>query len=149
MSRPHLTCGSLLSTQGGVTSIEFSVTLPLLIVLLGIIIDGGLLFFASYMLDDAARMGARHAAVELDFDSGKYADLNTFVRSRIPNIELFDNLSVTIEGPSDMSNDGVEQTMIRVSITGTYQFHFLRLIGYSSIPLRQSAVMRYEWQALG
>ncbi|MBR7743911.1 pilus assembly protein [Phycicoccus sp. BSK3Z-2] len=56
---------TLIRREGGATAVEFAIVLPLLLMLVGGIIDFGRLLFGEIMVANAAREGARAMAVGL------------------------------------------------------------------------------------
>jgi Flp pilus assembly protein TadG len=52
------------TTDDGVAAVEFALVLPLLVVLLFVIVNGGLVFLDQLHLQSAARDGARIASVD-------------------------------------------------------------------------------------
>jgi hypothetical protein len=142
---------------------EFALILPLLLVVAGSAVDFGLLFFASSVVQNAAREGARVAATLPDLPSsdavvacpGGDARICNVVGGEIPNISLFSGFTATYQGPTDL---GTGQQTITVTISGDYKKFFfipllaapLPLLGFSSFPpsvsISRSTTMRWEWQ---
>jgi hypothetical protein len=142
---------------------EFALILPLLLVVSGSAVDFGLLFFASSVVQNAAREGARVAATLPGLPSsdavvacpGGDARICNVVAGEIPKISLFSGFTATYQGPTD---PGTGQQAITVTISGDYDTFFfipllaapLPLLGFSefpsSVPISRSTTMRWEWQ---
>lgn len=155
MKRTHKCKGQALT--------ELALILPLLLVVAGSAVDFGLLFFASSVVQNAAREGARVAATLPDLSSsdavvacpGGDSRICDVVDQEVPNISLFTDFSATYQGPTDL---GTGQQTITVMISGDYNKFFfipllgapLPLLGFSefppSFPISRSTTMRWEWQ---
>ena len=152
-----------ISKSKGQALTEFALILPLLLVVAGSAVDFGLLFFASSVVQNAAREGARVAATLPDLPSsdavvgcpGGEPRICDVVDQVIPDTSLFEGFSATYQGPT---NPGTGQQTITVTISGDYDKFFfipllaapLPLLGFSdfpaSVPISRSTTMRWEWQ---
>lgn len=98
--------------EKGTALIEFTLVLPLLLVLTVAVVDFGRAFFIKNVLEQAAREGVRLRAVSTGADSG-------LVRSRVMEVVAPANVTVTqllIEGPVNR--------MVRVKVTGQFNWIF-------------------------
>lgn len=137
--------------DAGVTTLELAIITPLTLVILGGIIDFGLGLFTAYMMDHAAREGARYAAVLPDFEVGNQptiTNVRQFTERQVPRVALLSSLRVQVTAPRDIPGDGVTQDIVEVKVSGNYEYQFLRLIGLTNASLSRTSQMRYEWQAL-
>jgi Flp pilus assembly protein TadG len=156
---------SLLRDSRGQSITEFALVLPLLLVLVGGIVDFGLIFFIGQVIQNAAREGARVAATTPT--PGPVSGSGTFPAcqttgsaiikgacSRIPNVGLFDGFTVT---NSDVVG-AAPNKRVTVTVTGQYSWFLLKLIpsplpllgntNFSAGPvtISRSTAMRWEWQ---
>ncbi len=129
------------SNSRGQGIVEFTLVLPLLLVLVGGATDWGLGFFVSHVVQNASREGAR-IAVTLPNLTANDARVLAAVNSKIPGISLFSGFTVTSTTPAGPLC-GQEVT---VQVAGSYSFSFLRLLGFTTIPISRATTMRYELQ---
>lgn len=134
LDRPHIS---------GQAIVEFTLVLPFLLLLVGGAIDWGLGFFTSHTTQNAAREGAR-IAITLPSLATNDSRVLTTVQQKLPSVALFSGFTITNTAPAGPTC-GEEVT---VTVSGTYNFTFLRLIGFTSMPVSRSVTMRYEQQAL-
>jgi Flp pilus assembly protein TadG len=127
----------------GQAIVEFTLVLPFLLILVGGAVDWGMAFFTSHTVQNAAREGARIAVTLPSLDAPDPRVMTT-VQQKLPSVALFSGFEITNTTPSGPTC-GEEVT---VSVSGTYNFTFLRLIGFTSMPVSRSVTMRYEQQAL-
>ena len=150
----------------GQTITEFALLMPIMMVIFGAAVDFGLAFFVANVVQNAAREGARFAVTLPDLPQSDVAvtcpsgdsRICDVVGKKIPNISLFDGLTVTYQGPTDVPGDGTTQLMVNVTVSGvTYKYMFLPLVsaplpllGFSSFPtsvtISRSTTMRWESQ---
>ena len=133
----------LTRSSKGQALIEFTLILPFLLLLVGGAVDWGMAFFTSHIAQNAAREGAR-IAVTLPNLTSDDARVTSAVQPKIPDINLFSNFTVSNTAPAG-TTCGEEVT---VTVDGSYNFTFLRLMGVNSLPLSRSTTMRYEHQAI-
>jgi hypothetical protein len=164
----------LLKSCSGQTITETALIFPFLLVLVGGIVDFGLLFFVGQVIENASREAVRAGAVIPPTDptvpvfpaaeegsctfpggcSGSGSTVLEVAAASIPNAGLFDSFTITSEcvEDGDPNEDGV-----RVTITGTYNWFLLKVLGFVSgsstfsgpTTITRSAIMRWEWQANG
>jgi hypothetical protein len=160
----------LLKSCSGQTITETALIFPFLLVLIGGIVDFGLLFFVGQVIENASREAVRAGAVippevgETTFPaseegnctfpggcSGSGSTVLEVAAASIPNAGLFDSFTIESEcvEDGDPNEDGV-----RVTITGTYNWFLLKVISFVSgsstfsgpTTITRSAIMRWEWQ---
>ena len=112
-----------------------------MILLVGGIFEFGLLFLVNHMVQNAGREGARLAVIlpNLTNDDPRVI---AHVESLFPDLGLLSSFEdgITNNGISDCEvND-----QVTVTITGTYNFSILRLIGFDDIVITVPTTMRYE-----
>lgn len=80
---------NLLKQNKGQTVVEFALVLPVLIFLLLAIMEGGRIFAAYLELQNAARDGARYAAINCPEDWGAWvnSDLAQWISSRLSMLD--------------------------------------------------------------
>lgn len=138
----------------GQSIIEFALLLPLILIVVGGVTDLALAFFVSQVVQNSVREGARIAATRNPLEPDQ---VEAEVQSRIdeglgPSISPFFTLNgpPSVEGPSGICPDQV----VKVSVSGTHQFWFLRLINVfidafpNSITISRSTTMRWMRQPL-
>ena len=124
----------------GQHTVEFTLILPLLIAFVGAATDWGLPLFVSHVAQNAVREGARTAVTRLAVN---LAAIKAEVNSKIPDTSLFSDFR-------NNNNIGVSCAMvggtpyITVQTSGTFNFFFLRVIGFTNIPIARISTMRYE-----
>lgn len=131
--------GSHRTRQRGTALIEFTLVLPLLLILTVAAVDFGRAFFTKNVLDQSAREGVRLLAVATTADSA-------LVRARVLEVANTSGVTVTnlvISGP-DASR------MVHVAVTGDFNWIFpgvFNLFGAgftNPMPLTGRAAMRDE-----
>ena len=98
--------------ERGTALIEFSLILPMLLVLTVAVVDFGRAFFIKNVLEQAAREGVRLRAVKSVADSGE-------VRARVLQVAAPANVTIKdlkIEGPID--------GQVHVKVTGQFSWIF-------------------------
>ena len=134
---------SLLRNRGQ-SSVEFTLLLPFLLVLVGGASDMGLALFADHIAQNAAREGARRAATLQTNPCTGTPNGRTTAENKVHISGLFNSFTATCSGPTVNPNTG--QKEVTVSVSGPYSFSFLRLIGFRTpLTITRSATMRYEW----
>ncbi|MGH7774780.1 MAG: TadE family protein, partial [Candidatus Binatia bacterium] len=119
---------------------EFTLILPFLIAFVGASTDWGLGLFVSHVAQNAVREGARTAVTRLAVNS---AAIKAEVNSRIPDTPLFtdfrnnSNIIVSCSMPGGIP-------FITVQTSGSFNFLFLRVVGFTNIPIARISTMRYE-----
>lgn len=129
----------------GQSLIEFALVFPLLILIILGTFDFGLLFMTYHTVQNAGREGVRYAVVLRDLLDDDPRVINK-VESLIPDGEIFSNFNdnITSTGVSDSACEANNDQEVTVTITGTYNFVFLRIIGINSIDITIPTTMRYE-----
>ena len=167
---------SLLRSSRGQGITEFALILPFLLMLIGAIIDFGLLLLVGQIIENASREGARAGAVvrpavvgvptfptveedtcalasDPDCSGTTSAVVLPAAASRVPNVGLFDLFTITSEciEEADPNEDGV-----RVTVSGTYNWFLLggmiAFLGHpfpNQVDITRSTTMRWEWQVPG
>lgn len=121
-------------TEAGQSLVEFTMILPLFLVLLFGMVDFGRAFYTWLLVTNAAREGARIAAVQSDLPTIETRIYNSFCSSYPSDCSL-DPSALFIDPDNVQGARGSE-----VSVDLSYDFHFvtpigdfLALIGGSSI----------------
>jgi len=140
-------------SKRGQALIEFAFILPFLLIITGGIVDFGLAFFVGQVIENAAREGARAGSV-LQSPTGQVSNC-TFPCSdppilkvasdKIPNVALFGGFTLEskfFDSPPSPKN----QASFQVTVTGSYNWFLLQLIGFEPITISRTAEMRWEWQ---
>ncbi len=111
MTRAHAKCGRF--RERGTALVEFTLILPLLLVLTVAAVDFGRAFFVKNVLEQSAREGVRLRAVTSSADS-------TLVRDRVLQVANSSNVTVKallIEGPD-------ANRQVHVLVTGEFNWIF-------------------------
>lgn len=136
-------CSDARPSRGSVL-VEFTLIMPLLFLILGGVFDWGLYFYVQHVAQEAARVGARAAAL-----SSNAAAVQELVSSRIPQDGIFSSfIHIDVLGPGNTGelNDASNQLMVKVKVSGTYNFASLRLFGFGSKPIVTESLMRFQGQ---
>jgi hypothetical protein len=129
----------------GQAIVEFTLMLPLLIMVIGGLTDVGLAYFVSLGLQNGVRAGARLAAV-----GATKAQITAAIKDEIPKVGQF-ILNEPIPDPVriDIPVTGCPgQRAWTVSADGTYNYMFLRYIGFTTITIGRSATFRDETKGI-
>ena len=136
-----------MSKSKGQTLVEVSLILPLLVILVGAAVDWGLAFFVSHVVQNAAREAVR-AGVTQTPTSNIAVQALAQAQAVIPDTPLFssfrDTANITVTGPSG----ACPNKEVTVTISGPFNFMFLRLFNFASVPITRSSTMRWERQPL-
>ena len=140
--------------NSGQALVEFTLIFVLFLVIAWIPADFGLAFFTGQLAQNASREGARIAAADRNPTSG-FCDLpcggaSELLRATADRMSsaLLPGARVTLDVDSGTSCD----RMVTVSISGTYNFFFYRLLGLMGLPVTNSTLierstsMRWEHQ---
>jgi Flp pilus assembly protein TadG len=140
-------CQSPGRKEKGQSIVELSLIAPLLLIALAIPADFGIAYFTANMTQVAAREAARIGAAKTPFVASDVEDEAT---SRIPSTLTpnsgFPDAQLLTSGSLNCMK------IVDVSITGTYNYSFYRLMGLIGIPvsstlmINRDAQMRYEFQ---
>lgn len=106
---------TLLRSEKGQSMVEFALLLPILILILLMIIEGGLIFGGYLELQNAARDGARYASVHTDKQD--QTSINTYITGKNFIIVDKSNLVQPI-GFTKMTN--AQGTILTVTLTYKY-----------------------------
>ena len=106
---------TLLKSEKGQSMVEFALLLPILILILLMIIEGGLIFGGYLELQNAARDGARYASVHTDKQD--QTSINTYITGKNFIIVDKSNLVQPI-GFTKMTN--AQGTILTVTLTYKY-----------------------------
>jgi Flp pilus assembly protein TadG len=140
------------SRTQGQAIIEFTLMLPIIITVLAGLTDFGLAFYLGTATQNAVREGARLAARGVVTNT-----VQQVVIDRIPAVSQFaiSKSDVTVIGPTDSSvtctdssGGSVTQKTISVQASGTYKFAFLKYIGFDTMGISRTGIMRYEPNSL-
>ena len=123
----------------GQSVVEFTLLLPLLIILIGGLTDLGMAVVVSIGLQNAVQEGARAAANTQDL-SANDTGVKDVVIAQIPAITLFSGIAVTNTAPSDANCDAE----VTVTASGTFNYTILRYIGFTNALISRSTTMRYS-----
>ena len=125
----------------GQSLIEFALILPMLLLLMVGSFEFGILFLTYHTVQNAGREGVRLAVVlpNLVDDDPRVIER---VESLLPDTGLYSSFDdgITNNGISDC--DVSDQ--VTVTISGTYNFVFLKIIGIETIVISIPTTMRYE-----
>lgn len=128
----------------GQSVIEFAVVMPVFLVMLGTVLDFGLVFLQTNVIQNAVREGARLGSTLPNLQTNDSRVLNA-VKSKIPNVNLFadfvDN-GITSTAPS--GNQATCELTVTVTGSGIYRFLMLRLVGMSQVSIVRTVTSRYE-----
>ena len=151
----------LLKDSKGQDIAELALILPLVLVLIGGVVDGGLALFSGHMTQNAVREGARMAATIPPpgpvVEAGTFPSCRTSgsdamqtVCSAIPNMGLIENYAVNITAVTG----AVPNQSVTVTMTGQYSWYLLKFLSFmgnsfpDSIAIGRSATLRWEWQPI-
>lgn len=133
----------------GQAIIEFTLLLPVIIIIVGGLTDLGLALYVSIGVQNAVREGARIAATIPNPPGVGENDLTVkqAVKDRIPSAGQF---VLSSDSPSNTAapTDGTCQENVTVAATGTYNYMFLQYIGFTNMTISRSSTMRYEGNPL-
>jgi Flp pilus assembly protein TadG len=132
------------SRSRGQGVIEFAVVLPLFLVMMGTVVDFGLVFLQVHVVQNAVREGARLASTLPNLKANDSRVLDS-VKAKIPNVALFSTF--TGSGITNTAPTGSAATCdltVTVSATGVYNFLMLRLVGMNNVSITRSVTGRYE-----
>jgi len=133
------------ATQAGAAIIEMALVLPLLLLLIGGVVDWSLALFANHTAARAILDGGRMLAMVRDFPEENeeppyYADFLALTRERSMGVLEEDEIFVFPE--KDIQATGMHG--FRVSAVGDTNTHFLSLIGIRKLPVNFETVVFYE-----
>lgn len=139
----RLTCPRLWRDEHGALVIEFGMIVPILFFIVFGIIDFGRAYFTMNNLAAAVREGARYGAVLQTPDASPWPD------SIVQRVKDF---SFTFGGQplqTSQITTTTDSTAGTVTVTANYTFRpitpLVNLIGLDSIPMRETAVFRWEF----
>lgn len=122
----------------GVAVLEFALVVPVLLLLVFGITEFGRAWMTKNIMTQAAREGARYAAVLSPFDASK---VKQRVKDSLMGASLEGEPTITITGPSG------DPPTVTATVTGTFQVLSGAIIpGFSGdIELQAQSAFRYEW----
>jgi Flp pilus assembly protein TadG len=127
----------------GQAIVEFTLLLPIIVLIVGGLTDLGVALYVSIGLQNAVREGARIAATKTGLGENDSEVAREVIR-RIPARGLFtittDDITNTEPPPTPRPCD----SNVTVTATGTYSYMFLQYIGFTTTEMSRSATMRYE-----
>ncbi len=122
----------------GQSIVEFTLLLPLLIILIGGLTDLGMAFIVAIGLQNAVHEGAREAANTQNLTANDLGVKDTVI-AQIPAITLFSGIAVTNTAPSGAACDAE----VTVTASGTFNYTILRYIGFTTAQISRSTTTRY------
>ena len=125
----------------GQTLVEVILILPLMLLLVGAVVDWGLLFFVSHVTQNAVREGARVAVTKTSMTK---ASIIAEVDNKIPDTPLFSDFRNSVDVLCPTPGSPFSPAFITVVTNGNFNFMFMRLIGFTTTNISRSATMRYE-----
>jgi hypothetical protein len=152
----------VLRNRKGQSIVEITLITPLLLVALYVPADFGIAFFTAHLTQNAAREGARIAAISAE--CGTSPCVTTVTESSCPGTnsivqEVCNRLPARLTGPLSIktkltgSLGGNCMRLVTVEVTGKYDFflyQLIRLIGVTltnnDTPITRAAELRYELQ---
>ena len=136
-------------TEHGAALVEFAIALPLLLITIGGIADFGLMLRTFEVTANAAREGARLAAIPGNEENG-YASVIARVTDCLTDSRLTGSRTVAV-APEAVALGGLTASGVRVTVTYDYDSLFLgRLAGLfggtftDTITIRSTALMRLQ-----
>ena len=133
--------------EKGVVFGEFAIAFPLFIGLVAAIIDFGQLFWVRHELNLISQTIAHRAALMDDLGTASKASLVTEINQQLSEVGGANIQSVVITGPADIAGDGVQDTMIGVSIDAEYTLRFFGIFGVQPVEIDTEIYVRYELQS--
>lgn len=121
--------------------VEFAMIFPILVIMLAGITEIGFMYYASYTIENASREGAR-VAVTLEDLVANDARVLDRVDDLIPGTRFFTGFIGHTTNNAITNCATTDQ--VTVTVSGTYNFVAMKLIGLTSIPLSFPTTMRYE-----
>lgn len=128
-----------MSKSKGQTLVEVSLILPLLVILVGAAVDWGLGLFVSHVVQNGVREGVRIAVTQ--YPTVDSTSVGSVVNSVIPDTPLFSGFR-DVTNVSCSTSGGLPS--VTVQTRGTFNFIFLRLLGFTNMSISRSATMYYE-----
>jgi Flp pilus assembly protein TadG len=147
---------NLIRDEHGGALVEFAIVMPLLMLIVGGIIDFGTLYYNKQVLTNASREGARAAVVrQLDADGNKIiiqeSDIQTTVENYCGNhglLEFGESTTPTVSAPGVSTMAYPNDLTVTVSYTHTFLLSsLLNLFGAEigpTINLSTATVMKME-----
>ena len=157
-----LSARPFMGNSRGQAIVEFALIFPFLFVLVGGTVDWGLGLLVSHLAQNAAREGARIASTMLNPGKcvctipGCYSETPGSVlketANRIPNVGLFSGFTINNLGVRDpvgnscigLNGNAACQCEVELRVTGTYNFSFIRLLGFTDITISRAHKVRWE-----
>ena len=141
-------------SQAGAELVEFALVLPMLLLVLGGIVDFGLLLQRQQVVTNAAREGARLAVVNYP-DGDVQERVRQFVQEGLNNTSLTPATTVTLQHITLPSGAAFDAKRVHVSLTGQFLIlgPIVSLAGgsgsFGTITMTATTTMRVENAAAG
>lgn len=129
--------------SNGQAIIEFTLLLPIILIIVGGLTDLALALYVSIGTQNAVREGARVAASTPGLDADDN-NIRTVVVSNIPDVAQFPANQLTVSNTVPTGTTSTCDGNVTVSATGNYSFMVLKYIGFTNMTISRSATMRYE-----
>jgi Flp pilus assembly protein TadG len=126
------------SSENGQSLIEFAVLFPVFLLMLAGIVEFGFIFRTSHTLQQATREGARYAITLEDLTvNDSRVDVHT--QSFVPSESFYSGFSTTT---NTAVTDCLTNDQVTVTVSGSYNFIALNVLGLSSLNLSFPTTMR-------
>lgn len=125
----------------GQSLIEFALIFPLIMLIMLGAFDFGMYFTTAHTVQNAGREGVRYAVVLPNLVDNDPRVIDR-VESLIPDSNLFSGFEDGITNNGISNCEVIDQ--VTVTITGTYSFLFLNIIGIDHLDISIPTTMRYE-----
>lgn len=131
-------------TELGASAVEAAILVPLMLALLGSILDYSIFLYVNHQVDHAVREGARYAVTQNPFVT---ANVTNRVNMALAQAPFITDVSVTVTPPTDRSDDLISDKMLSVNVTAKCPSIFMRLVNSNSHVINSKVISRYEWQS--
>ncbi len=138
------------SNEHGVSAVEFALLLPVLVLIIFVILEGGLVLYNQAVITNASREGAR-AGVFLQSTRPSVSEINTVIINYTSGLLItFGNGTVTPEvfrnntKVTSGSACSAFGDFLRVTVSYPYDYLVIGNFGFGSLTLKASATMRCE-----
>jgi len=124
------------ASEQGQSLALFAITLPLAIILLGLVVDGGLMYLTYRKATIAANLGAQAASHAIDEDYYRATNLVRLERGRALGIAQQYAALNSHGTPIQVTDIRLQRRTVRVAARTHYDTLFMRLAGVRSVTLR-------------
>ena len=121
--------------EQGQTLVMFILLLPLLVVVVGLVVDGGLMYLTHRRANIAANLGAQAASHAIDEDYFRQTNRVRLDEARALSIAQ-QYASANSYAPIRVTGVGLQGRQVSVRATALYSTMFLRLVGLDGVTLR-------------